>query len=54
MAFAGARFVNSLLEAKLGKPGKQEYTFVASNVVPGLEYFSSLVEFGVSSSYCLH
>jgi malate dehydrogenase len=50
MAYAGARFANSLLEAVvLGKTGISECTFVMSSVVPGLDYFSTVVEFGVSS-----
>jgi malate dehydrogenase len=49
MAFAGARFANSLLEAAvLKKQGVAECTYVLSDVVPGLEYFSSVVELGVS------
>ncbi len=47
MAFAGARFANSLLEAYLGKPGISECTFVKSNAVDGLEYFATVVELGV-------
>ncbi|KAJ3136356.1 regulator of ime2 [Physocladia obscura] len=47
MAFAGARFANSLLEATVAKKsGIKECTFVKSDVVPGVEYFSTVVEFG--------
>ena len=48
MAFAGARFVNSLLEASVGgKKGVKECTYVACDLVPGLEFFSTIVELGV-------
>lgn len=48
MAFAGARFVNSLLEATVSlKTGVKECTYVATNVVDGLDFFSTVVEFGV-------
>ena len=57
MAYAGARFANSILEAiVLGKP-VTECTYVNSDVAAadGLEYFSTEVEFGVShySDVCL-
>ena len=45
MAFAGARFVNAIIDAKSGKTS-QEYTYMKCDVVPGCEYFSTLVEFG--------
>ena len=51
MAFAGARFVNSLLEAAvLGKKDVTECTFVKSTSAAdhGLDYFSTVVEIGVS------
>jgi malate dehydrogenase len=50
MAYAGARFANSLMEAMAGKTGIIEPTFVKSDVFAseGLEYFSSNVELGVS------
>ncbi|KAJ3069599.1 malate DEHYDROGENASE, NAD-dependent [Podochytrium sp. JEL0797] len=47
MAYAGARFANSLLDAVVGKKsGVKECTFVKSDAVPGVEYFSTVVEFG--------
>ncbi|KAJ3220343.1 malate DEHYDROGENASE, NAD-dependent [Dinochytrium kinnereticum] len=47
MAFAGARFTNSLLEAfVLKKSGIVECAFVKSDVIPGLEFFSSPVQLG--------
>ncbi len=53
MAFAGARFTNSLLEALNGKVGVIEPTFVKSDVYSsdGIEYFSSNVELGVSRAH---
>jgi malate/lactate dehydrogenase len=48
MAFAGARFANSLLEAVvLKKAGVTECTYIQCDVVPGLSFFSTIVEFGV-------
>lgn len=49
MAFAGARFANSLLLAKAGEP-VTECAFVASNVQEGARYFSNPIKLGVSSS----
>jgi malate dehydrogenase len=51
MAYAGARFVNSLLEASvLKKSGVKECTYIKTDVAAdyGLDYFSTLVELGVS------
>jgi malate dehydrogenase len=50
MAYAGARFTNSLLEAIKGKSGVIEPTYVKSDLFAseGVEYFSSNVELGVS------
>lgn len=46
MAYAGAKFVNSLLEAAiLGRVGVRECCYVQTDLVNGLDYFSSLVEF---------
>ena len=45
MAFAGARFVNSLLQASVAKKsGITECTYVKCDVVPGLEYFCIIAE----------
>lgn len=46
MAFAGAEFTFSLLKALRGDKGIVECTFVESNVVPELPFFSSRVELG--------
>ncbi|KAI9096074.1 lactate/malate dehydrogenase [Phlyctochytrium arcticum] len=47
MAYAGARFVNSLIDASvLKKTGVKECTYVKSDVVEGVEYFSTVVELG--------
>ncbi|KAI9331889.1 lactate/malate dehydrogenase [Obelidium mucronatum] len=47
MAYAGARFAGALLDATVAKKsGVKECTFVKSDVVPGVEYFSTVVEFG--------
>ncbi|KAJ3186786.1 hypothetical protein HK101_009605, partial [Irineochytrium annulatum] len=48
MAFAGARFANSILEATVaGKTGVKECTYVRNDdAVPGLAFFSSQVELG--------
>lgn len=43
MAFAGARFTNSILEA-IGGKAVIEPSFVFSNVVDGINYFASNVE----------
>jgi len=49
MAFAGARFVDSLLQASvLQKKGVTECTFINTNVADGLEFFSTIVELGVN------
>ena len=55
MAFAGARFVNSILEAiVLKKTGVTEFTYVNTNVCPGVEYFSVEVEFGSEGVAKIH
>lgn len=49
MAQAGARFVTSIIDAVvLKKTGISEHTYIACSVVDGVEYFSTLVEFGVN------
>ncbi|KAI8901166.1 lactate/malate dehydrogenase [Globomyces pollinis-pini] len=49
MAFAGARFVNSLLEASvLKKSGVTECTYIDTDVAEGLSFFSTVVELGVN------
>ena len=46
MAFAGDRFVGSLLRALGGAKGVSECSFVESPVVPGLAFFATRVELG--------
>eukprot|EP00744_Colponema_vietnamica_P003247 GILI01005004.1.p1 GENE.GILI01005004.1~~GILI01005004.1.p1 ORF type:complete len:339 (-),score=152.35 GILI01005004.1:163-1125(-) len=46
MAYAGAEFTFSLLKALRGDKGIVECTFVESNVVPNVPFFSSKVELG--------
>ncbi len=47
MAFAGARFVDSLLQATvLKKTGITECTFINTNVAAGLDFFATIVELG--------
>lgn len=45
MAYAGARFTTSL-EAMDGQTGRVECTFVKSDAVPGVDYFSTPVQLG--------
>ncbi|KAJ3320882.1 Malate dehydrogenase, cytoplasmic [Boothiomyces sp. JEL0866] len=55
MAFAGARFVSSLLSASVAKKtGVKECTFVNTNVVEGLEFFSTIVELGPNGAEKIH
>ncbi|KAF9404000.1 Malate dehydrogenase, cytoplasmic, partial [Podila epigama] len=57
MAFAGARFTNSLLEATVaGKKGVVEPTFVQSNVFAdkGVEFFATNVELGANGVEKIH
>ncbi|ORZ28782.1 malate dehydrogenase, NAD-dependent [Lobosporangium transversale] len=57
MAFAGARFTNSLLEATVaGKKGIVEPTFVKSDVFAkeGVEYFATNVELGPNGVEKIH
>ncbi|KAJ3042980.1 hypothetical protein HDV00_006287 [Rhizophlyctis rosea] len=55
MAYAGARFANSVLEASvLKKSGVKECTFVKSDVASGLEYFSTVVELGPEGVAKIH
>ncbi|KAG0082322.1 Malate dehydrogenase, cytoplasmic [Podila epicladia] len=57
MAFAGARFTNSLLEATVaGKKGVVEPTFVKSDVfaAQGVEYFATNVELGAQGVEKIH
>ncbi|KAJ3275485.1 Malate dehydrogenase, cytoplasmic [Terramyces sp. JEL0728] len=55
MAFAGAKFVSSLLSASVAKKtGVRECTFINTDVVPGLEFFSTIVELGPSGVEKVH
>ena len=47
MAFAGVRFVTSILEALNGKENVIECAFVESNVHPDVKYFATPIRFGV-------
>ena len=56
MAFAGARFVFSLLRAAQGESGVTEYAYIRTDLVPGTEYFSvklSLGKEGVQTAHAL-
>lgn len=46
MAYAGARFAESCLSAMAGQKGVEEFSYVESQVVPGLSFFSSKVSLG--------
>lgn len=46
MAYAGARFAFSLLRGLKGEPNVVECAYVKSNIVPGVDYFSTPVVLG--------
>ena len=47
MAFAGAKFVDSLIQASVHKKSNvTECTYINCDVVEGLEFFSAIVELG--------
>lgn len=54
MAFAGAEFAFSLMKAARGDKGIVECTFVESNVVPEVPFFSSRVELGKNGVEKIH
>ena len=54
MAYAGARFTESLLRALNGERGVVEPTFVESTVVPGLSYFATNVTLGPGGVSKIH
>ncbi|KAI3640276.1 hypothetical protein MIR68_001154 [Amoeboaphelidium protococcarum] len=54
MAYAGANFTTSLLRALGGERGIVEPTFVESNVMPEVPYFSSNVELAVGGVGKIH
>ena len=55
MAFAGARFVDSILQASvLKKKGITECTYINTNIAEGLEFFSTIVEFGENGVEKVH
>lgn len=55
MAYAGARFVDSLLQASvLKKTGIVECTYIKSDVAEGLDYFSTQVELGPDGVKTIH
>lgn len=54
MAYAGAKFVNSLLEAMNGRAGIVECAYIKSEETTA-SYFSTPLELGVSQPYsCLY
>lgn len=46
MAYAGALFADACLRGLNGESDVEEYTFVESNIVPELTFFSSKVKLG--------
>lgn len=48
MAYAGARFINSLLCAMKGEPNMVECCFVKTNIYPGVDYFAGPIVLGKS------
>lgn len=46
MAFAGARFAFSLIRAMSGEQNVVECSYVKSDVVPGVKYFSNQILLG--------
>ncbi|KAK9908813.1 hypothetical protein WJX75_003241 [Coccomyxa subellipsoidea] len=46
MAYAGALFADACLRGLNGEPDVEEYSFVESNIVPELTFFSSKVKLG--------
>ncbi|KRZ89860.1 Heat shock cognate 71 kDa protein, partial [Trichinella sp. T8] len=50
MAYAGMLFTHSLLDAMCGKSGIIECTFVQSDIIPGIPYFSTPVLLGIMTS----
>jgi len=54
MAYAGARFTHSILRALKGEKGVIECSYVQSNVVEGVDFFSSRVELGVNGIEKIH
>ncbi|CAH1801704.1 unnamed protein product [Owenia fusiformis] len=51
MAYAGARFTKSMLEALAGKEGVIECAYVRSNETDA-KYFATPIQLGVSTQYC--
>jgi malate dehydrogenase len=54
MAYAGARFVHSLLRGLSGEKGVTECAYVASDAMPGVPYFATRVELGRSGIEKIH
>ena len=48
MAYAGALFADACLRGLNGEPDVEEFSYVESQVVPGLPFFSSRVRLGPS------
>ena len=54
MAFAGARFVASVVRALNGEKGVSECAFVESGAKPGLAFFATRVELGKGGAEKVH
>jgi len=54
MAYAGARFTDRVLRALKGDKGLVECTYVESDVIPGVSFFSSPVELGPNGVEKIH
>ncbi len=54
MAYAGARFVHSLLRALSGERGVTECAFVASDAKPELSFFATRIELGKGGVEKIH
>jgi malate dehydrogenase len=54
MAYAGARFVNSVLRGLAGEKGVSECAFVESSANPGLPFFATRVELGKGGAEKVH
>ena len=54
MAYAGARFVNSVLRGLAGEKGVSECAFVESAANPGLPFFATRVELGKGGAEKVH
>ena len=46
MAYAAARFCTSLLKGLSGEEGIYEYSYINTDIVPGVTYFATRVKLG--------